>query len=71
MDIEECIFVGIVCSYGSSPDTVIVRRPDKDDRTTAELRQKQSSPASCRLRMPFPLQDREREEKLSISIPTA
>ena len=39
MDIkmEEFIFIGIVCSYGKSPDTVIVRRPDKDDRTTMEL----------------------------------
>ena len=39
MDIkmEEFIFIGIVSSYGKPPGTVIVRRPDKDDRTTAEL----------------------------------
>ena len=37
MGIEECIFVGIVCAYGKRPGTVIVRRPDKDDRTTKEL----------------------------------
>ncbi len=38
MDIEECIFVGIVSSYGQTDGTVIVRRPDKDNRTTAELK---------------------------------
>ena len=39
MDISmsEFIFIGIVSSYGSTPGTVIVRRPDKDDRTTDEL----------------------------------
>lgn len=37
MGIEEFIFVGIVSSYGPGGNTVIVRRPDKDDRTTAEL----------------------------------
>ena len=37
MDIEEAIFLGVVTSYGSTPGTVIVRRPDKDDRTSAEL----------------------------------
>lgn len=37
MGIEELIFVGVVCAYGKTPNTVIVRRPDKDDRTTAEL----------------------------------
>lgn len=37
MDIEEVIFIGIVCAYGKRKGTVIVRRPDKDDRTTKEL----------------------------------
>ena len=37
MGIEEVIFIGIVSSYGNAPGTVIVRRPDKDDRTSAEL----------------------------------
>ena len=37
MDIEELFFVGIVSSYGSGGNTVVVGRPDKDDRTTAEL----------------------------------
>ena len=39
MDIkmDEFIFIGIVCQYGKTPGTVVVRRPDKDDRTTAEL----------------------------------
>ena len=37
MDIEELFFVGIVSSYGPGGNTVVVRRPDKDDRTTAEL----------------------------------
>ena len=35
--VSEYIFIGQVSSYGSTPGTVIVRRPDKDDRTTAEL----------------------------------
>ena len=35
--LSECIFIGQVSSYGSTPGTVIVRRPDKDNRTTAEL----------------------------------
>lgn len=35
--LSECIFIGQVSSYGRTPGTVIVRRPDKDDRTTAEL----------------------------------
>ena len=35
--LSECIFIGQVSSYGKTPGTVIVRRPDKDDRTTAEL----------------------------------
>jgi phage baseplate assembly protein V len=34
----EYSFIGIVCAYGKEPGTVIVRRPDKDDRTTKELR---------------------------------
>jgi phage baseplate assembly protein gpV len=37
MGIEELFFVGIVSSYGPGGNTVVVRRPDKDDRTTAEL----------------------------------
>ena len=36
-DMGEYIFVGQVSSYGKTPGTVIVRRPDKDDRTTDEL----------------------------------
>lgn len=35
--LSECIFIGQVSAYGKAPGTVIVRRPDKDDRTTAEL----------------------------------
>ena len=37
MPLTECIFVGQVSAYGGTPGTVVVRRPDKDDRTTAEL----------------------------------
>lgn len=37
IDMSEYIFIGVVCSYGNTPGTVIVRRPDKDDRTTTEL----------------------------------
>ena len=35
--LSECIFIGQVSAYGKAPGTVIVRRPDKDDRTSAEL----------------------------------
>ena len=38
LNIGEYIFVGLVSSYGETPGTVIVTRPDKDNRTTAELR---------------------------------
>ncbi len=37
IDMSEYIFIGVVCKYGETPGTVIVRRPDKDDRTTTEL----------------------------------
>lgn len=36
--LSKYIFIGIVSQYGKTPGTVIVRRPDKDDRTTAELK---------------------------------
>ena len=36
-ELTECIFIGQVSSYGQTPGTVIVRRPDKDDRVTSEL----------------------------------
>lgn len=35
--LSEVIFIGLVSSYGKTPGTVIVRRPDRDNRTTAEL----------------------------------
>ena len=34
---SEHFFVGIVSQYGKKPGTVIVTRPDKDDKTTKEL----------------------------------
>lgn len=36
-ELSKYIFIGIVSQYGETPGTVIVSRPDQDDRTTAEL----------------------------------
>ena len=36
-NLEEYFFVGIVSSYGEAPATVRVKRPDRDDRVSAEL----------------------------------
>ena len=37
-ELSQYIFIGIVSSYGTEhPGTVIVTRPDQEDRTTAEL----------------------------------
>lgn len=36
-EISQYIFIGIVSSYGKQPGTVVVKRPDQEDRTTAEL----------------------------------
>ena len=35
--LSQYIFIGIVSSYGETPGTVIVTRPDQEDRTSAEL----------------------------------
>jgi len=35
--LSEYFFVGIVSQYGKSPGSVIVTRPDRDDKTTKEL----------------------------------
>ena len=37
VNLDELFFVGIVSSYGETPGTVRVKRPDKDDRVSAEL----------------------------------
>lgn len=37
MDIEQCLYVGIVTSYGETPGTVRVSRPDHEDRVSAEI----------------------------------
>lgn len=36
-ELSKYIFIGIVSQYGKTPGTVIVTRPDQDNRTTAEL----------------------------------
>ncbi len=36
-ELSKYIFIGIVSQYGETPGTVIVTRPDQDNRTTAEL----------------------------------
>lgn len=36
-ELSQYIFIGIVSSYGSRDGTVVVTRPDQDDRTSAEL----------------------------------
>ena len=36
-ELSKYIFVGIVSQYGGTEGTVIVTRPDQDNRTTAEL----------------------------------
>ena len=36
-ELSQYIFIGIVSSYGKQPGTVVVKRPDQEDRTTAEL----------------------------------
>ncbi len=36
-ELSKYIFIGIVSQYGKTKGTVIVTRPDQDDRTTAEL----------------------------------
>ena len=35
--LSQYIFIGIVSQYGETPGTVIVTRPDQEDRTSAEL----------------------------------
>ena len=35
--LSQYIFIGIVSQYGKTPGTVIVTRPDQEDRTSAEL----------------------------------
>lgn len=35
--LSQYIFIGIVSQYGSQPGTVIVTRPDQEDRTSGEL----------------------------------
>ena len=37
VNLEELFYIGIVTAYGKAPCTVRVRRPDKDDRVSAEL----------------------------------
>ena len=36
-ELTKYIFIGIVSQYGEKPGTVIVTRPDQDDRTSGEL----------------------------------
>lgn len=36
-EIFQYIFTGVVDKYGEQPGTVVVTRPDQDDRTSAEL----------------------------------
>ena len=36
-ELTKYIFIGVVSQYGEKPGTVIVTRPDQDNRTTAEL----------------------------------
>ncbi len=36
-ELSKYIFIGIVSSYGKKPATVVVTRPDQEDRTSAEL----------------------------------
>ena len=36
-ELSKYIFIGVVSQYGETPGTVIVTRPDQDNRTTAEL----------------------------------
>ena len=36
-ELSQYIFIGIVSSYGKQAGTVVVTRPDQEDRTSAEL----------------------------------